>query len=140
MSAVENVLESLARTQKRNVKSSIKNCMNNLYREPVLKDAICKNELTNKTDIVKLFPFLCGGVNSCAVTGNGKAHEIDEAIPVGFQEKRLFEYLEKAEAWLHILRTPNQKVCTGCAGTICPINQGREAPHSLGGLSPPPFF
>ena len=53
MSTVEDVLESLARTQKGNVKSSIENCMTILYRDPVLKNAICKNELTNKTDIVK---------------------------------------------------------------------------------------
>ena len=53
MSTVEDILESLARTQKGNVKSSIENCMTILYRDPVLKDAICKNELTNKIDIVK---------------------------------------------------------------------------------------
>ena len=53
MSTVEDVLESLARTQKGNVKSSIENCMTILYRDPVLKDVICKNELTNKIDIVK---------------------------------------------------------------------------------------
>ena len=53
MSTVEDVLESLARTQKGNVKFSIENCMTILYRDPVLKDAICKNELTNKIDIVK---------------------------------------------------------------------------------------
>ena len=53
MSTVEDVLGSLARTQKGNVKSSIENCMTILYRDPVLKDAICKNELTNKIDIVK---------------------------------------------------------------------------------------
>ncbi len=53
MSTVEDVLESLVRTQKGNVKSSIENCMTIFYRDPVLKDAICKNELTNKTDIVK---------------------------------------------------------------------------------------
>ena len=53
MSTVEDVLESLTRTQKGNVKSSIENCMTILYRDPVLKDVICKNELTNKTDIVK---------------------------------------------------------------------------------------
>ncbi len=52
MSTVEDVLESLARTQKGNVKSSIENCMTILYRDPVLKDVICKNELTNKIDIV----------------------------------------------------------------------------------------
>ena len=53
MSTVEDVLESLARTQKGNVKPSIKNCMTILYRDPLLKDSICKNELTNKIDIVK---------------------------------------------------------------------------------------
>ena len=53
MSTIEDVLESLARTQKGNVKSSIENCMTILYRDPVLKNAICKNELTNKIDIVK---------------------------------------------------------------------------------------
>ncbi len=139
MSAVENVLESLARTQKRNVKSSIENCMNNLYREPVLKDAICKNELTNKTDIVKLFPFLCGGVNSCAVTGNGKVHEIDEVIPVGFQEKKLFEYLEKAEAWLHILRTPIKKFVPAAPERYALLIKGAKR-HILWVVCPPPFF
>ena len=63
MSTVEDVLESLARTQKGNVKSSIENCMTILYRDPVLKDAICKNELTNKTDIVK--PLLWKRNRSC---------------------------------------------------------------------------
>ena len=53
MSTMEDILESLARTQKGNVKSSIENCMTILCRDPVLKDAICKNELTNKIDIVK---------------------------------------------------------------------------------------
>ena len=50
------------------------------------------------------FAFLSGGVNRRAVTGNGKIHEVNEAVPVGFQEKKVLEYLEKAEAWLHILR------------------------------------
>lgn len=48
------------------------------------------------------FAFLSGGVNRRAVTGNGKAHEVNEAVPVGFQEKKLLEYLEKAEAGFHI--------------------------------------
>ena len=33
--------------------------------------------------------------------------------------------------------TPDQTVCTGCAGTICLFDQGREAPHFLGVLSTP---
>ena len=53
MSTAEDILESLARTQKGNVKSSIENCVTVLCRDPVLKGAICKNELTNKIDIVK---------------------------------------------------------------------------------------
>ena len=53
MSMVEDILVSLARTQKGNVKSSIENCVTVLCRDPVLKGAICKNELTNKIDIVK---------------------------------------------------------------------------------------
>ena len=53
MSTVQDVLDSLTRTQKGYVKSSIENCITILYRDPVLKDVICKNELTNKTDIVK---------------------------------------------------------------------------------------
>lgn len=31
--------------------------------------------------------------------------------------------------------TPDQKVCTGCAGRIYLFNQGREAPQFCGGLS-----
>ena len=65
MSTVEDVLESLARTQKGNVKSSIENCMTILYRDPLLKDAICKNELTNKTDIVKPLSWKRNG---CCIT------------------------------------------------------------------------
>lgn len=53
MSTVEDILESLVRTQKGNVKSSIENCVTVLCRDPVLKGAICKNELTDKIDIVK---------------------------------------------------------------------------------------
>ncbi|HBI61940.1 MAG TPA: virulence-associated protein E, partial [Lachnospiraceae bacterium] len=53
MITVEDVLESLDRTQKGNVKSSIENCMTILYKDPVLRNAVCKNELTGKIDIVK---------------------------------------------------------------------------------------
>lgn len=56
-----------------------------------------------KTAADTLFPFLCGSVNRRAITGNGKVHEINEAIPVGVQEKKFFEYLERAKAWFHIL-------------------------------------
>ncbi len=51
-----------------------------------------------------LFAFLCSSVDRRAVTGNGKVHEVNEAVPVRFQEKKFFEYLEKAETWFHILR------------------------------------
>ena len=50
-----------------------------------------------------LFSFLCVGVNRHAVPGNGKMHEVNEAVPVRFQQKKLFEYLEKPEAGFHIL-------------------------------------
>ena len=50
-----------------------------------------------------LSAFLCSGVNRRAVTGNGKIHEVNEAVAVRFEEKKFFEYLEKAEAWFHIL-------------------------------------
>lgn len=49
------------------------------------------------------FAFLCGSVDGRAVTGNGKLHEVNEAVPVGFEEEKLFEYLEKPEAGFHIL-------------------------------------
>lgn len=53
MSSVEDVCNSLARTEKGWVKQSIDNCMLVLQRDPLLRNAICKNELTGKIDIVK---------------------------------------------------------------------------------------
>lgn len=53
MSSVEDVCNALARTEKGWVKQSIDNCMLALQRDPLLRNAICKNELTGKIDIVK---------------------------------------------------------------------------------------
>lgn len=53
MSSVEDVCNALARTEKGWVKQSIDNCMLVLQRDPLLRKAICKNELTGKIDIVK---------------------------------------------------------------------------------------
>ena len=57
-----------------------------------------------KTAAGALFAFLCGGVNGSAVPGNGKVHEVNEAVPVRFQKKKFFEYLEKTETGFHVLR------------------------------------
>jgi len=64
-SSVDDVREALERTQKGYVKSSIENCMTILNRDPLLKDAICKNELTDKIDIVK--PLAWNRKTSCIV-------------------------------------------------------------------------
>ena len=56
-----------------------------------------------KTVAGTFFALLSGGVNGRAIPGDGKVHEVNEAIPVGFQEKKFFENLEKTETWFHIL-------------------------------------
>ena len=53
MSTPEEILEDLDTTEKGNVRQTIENCMRVFYRDPVLKDAVRKNELTGKIDIVK---------------------------------------------------------------------------------------
>ena len=52
MSSVEDVQLELEKTEKGNVKQTIRNCMTVLYRDPMLKGTIRRNELTGKTDIV----------------------------------------------------------------------------------------
>ena len=52
-STVESVNANLARTHKGKVKQTIDNAMVIFYQDPILKNAIKKNELTGKTDIVK---------------------------------------------------------------------------------------
>ena len=52
-STVESVNANLARTHKGKVKQTIDNAMIIFYQDPILKNAIKKNELTGKTDIVK---------------------------------------------------------------------------------------
>lgn len=51
-SSVDDIRTDLEKTDKGNVKQSIKNCMTVLYRDPMLKGTIRRNELTGKTDIV----------------------------------------------------------------------------------------
>ena len=53
MSTVDDVREQLARNEKGLVKQTIDNCIIVLERDPLLKNSICKNELTGKVDIVK---------------------------------------------------------------------------------------
>lgn len=53
MCTVDDVREQLARSEKGWVKQTIDNCMIVLERDPLLKNSICKNELTGKVDIVK---------------------------------------------------------------------------------------
>lgn len=53
MSSVEDILPDLEKGERGSVKQSIRNCMTVFYRDPLLKGAICRNELTCKTDIVK---------------------------------------------------------------------------------------
>lgn len=52
-SNVEEICNTLARTEKGWIKQSIDNCMFVFHHAPLLKDAICKNELTGKIDIIK---------------------------------------------------------------------------------------
>ena len=52
-STVESVNANLARTHKGKVKQTIDNAMIIFYQDSILKNAIKKNELTGKTDIVK---------------------------------------------------------------------------------------
>ena len=51
-SSVDDIRTDLEKSDKGNVKQSIKNCMTVLYRDPMLKGTIRRNELTGKTDIV----------------------------------------------------------------------------------------
>lgn len=52
MSTVEDIREDLARNDKGNTCQTISNCMTVFQRDPVLKGAIRKNELSGKIDIV----------------------------------------------------------------------------------------
>lgn len=52
MSSIEDVRTDLVRNDKGNVCQSIDNCMTVFQRDPLLKGAIRKNELSGKIDIV----------------------------------------------------------------------------------------
>ncbi len=51
-SSVEDIQTDLARNNKGNICQSIDNCMTVFQRDPLLKGAIRKNELSGKIDIV----------------------------------------------------------------------------------------
>lgn len=53
MSTADDISSDLDRTEKGNVKQSYENCMTVFYRDPLLSNAIKKNELTGRMDIVK---------------------------------------------------------------------------------------
>ena len=52
MSSVEDVRFDLAKSDKGHISQTINNCMIVFHRDPVLKGAIRKNELSGKIDVV----------------------------------------------------------------------------------------
>ena len=50
---MDDIRLDLEKGDKGGIKQSIQNCMTVFYRDPLLKGAICRNELTCRTDIVK---------------------------------------------------------------------------------------
>ncbi len=50
---MDDVRAELVKNDKGSVMQSIENCMTVLKHDPLLKGAICRNELTCRTDIVK---------------------------------------------------------------------------------------
>ena len=52
-SSVDDIRLDLEKGDKGGIKQSIQNCMTVFYRDPLLKGAICRNELTCRTDIVR---------------------------------------------------------------------------------------
>ncbi|MCI8284613.1 MAG: virulence-associated protein E [Firmicutes bacterium] len=52
-SSVSDVMSALGRTEKGKISQTIDNCMIVFNRDPILKGAIQKNELTNRVDITK---------------------------------------------------------------------------------------
>lgn len=63
MSSVDDIKEELARTEKGNLKQSIDNCMIVFRYDPMLRNAISKNELTGRIDIVKEMSWKRKNVN-----------------------------------------------------------------------------
>ena len=49
----EDIMESLERTEKGSVKGSLENCMYVLRHDPILREAIKKNEMTGRINLVK---------------------------------------------------------------------------------------
>lgn len=59
---MDSILETLERGDNNKVKGSLDNCITVLRRDPVLKGAICKNQMTGRIDIVKPVPWKRNGV------------------------------------------------------------------------------
>lgn len=57
MLTVEDVNEMLAHTDKGRTRQTIRNCVTVLQKDPVLKKAIKRNELSGRMDIVKEVPW-----------------------------------------------------------------------------------
>ncbi|MDO5441967.1 MAG: virulence-associated protein E, partial [Bacillota bacterium] len=54
---MDSILADLDVSENNQVKGSLENCMKILKRDPLLKGAISKNELTCREDIVKPMPW-----------------------------------------------------------------------------------
>lgn len=59
---MDSIFETLERGDNNKVKGSLDNCITVLRRDPVLKGAICKNQMTGRIDIVKPVPWKRNGV------------------------------------------------------------------------------
>ncbi len=68
MSSVDDILEDLEMTEKGGTRQTLNNCVTVLRRDPVLKGAIRKNELTERMDMVKDLGWKRSG--SSAITDN----------------------------------------------------------------------
>lgn len=68
MSSVDDILEDLEKTEKGGTRQTLNNCVTVLRRDPVLKGAIRKNELTERMDMVKDLGWKRSG--SSAITDN----------------------------------------------------------------------
>ena len=68
MSSVDDILEDLEKTEKGGTRQTLNNCVIVLRRDPVLKGAIRKNELTERMDMVKDLGWKRSG--SSAITDN----------------------------------------------------------------------
>ena len=54
---IDGICENLDRTDKGKIRQSINNCVYILQHDPLLNGAICRNELTGRTNIIKKMPW-----------------------------------------------------------------------------------